>query len=187
MLKKYKCLQHFTKSLVFLYEGNRISNFKCKIMKIRVRRGHRFAPVILVTGGLLVASFALLAWAGGPGSNDFNQFNSLDTVPGKNEKPEKDFDKEMRQLEDAKKQLQGLKEKNWEKVHQDVEQALKEIDLEKIRLEAENALRKVDMEKIAKDIESSLSKIDLSKLEKELASALDDLSKIHDVQNLINH
>ena len=126
-------------------------------------------------------SFALLAWAGSPGNSTGRGTIHQDTVPVTKEQKrsaDKDLDKELRQLENAKKQLEELKNKNWDKIQQDVEEAIKKIDLEKIRLQAEETVRKIDMEKIGKEIEESLRKIDFKKIEQDIEAAMDEVSKI---------
>ena len=125
---------------------------------------------------LLVGSFTFLAFTDGPvfANNKF----STDTIPSNKKQGEKDLDKELQKLDEAKKQLSDLKNKNWEKVEKDIEDAMKKIDLEKIRIQAEQALSKIDMEKIGKEIEESLRKIDFKKIEKDIEAALSELSKI---------
>ena len=132
----------------------------------------------LVGAGVLIAAFGLISWAGSSGKGTY-QIVQNDTIPSK-EKPkyEKDFDKELRQLEEARRQLEKLKSKDWDKVQHDLETAMKNIDIEKVRIDAEKAVSTVDMEKIAKEIEASLKKIDFEKIERDVDAAMNNISKI---------
>ena len=146
-------------------------------MKHYNRTRSQLIPTCLFGAAVLIASFGLISWAGSSGGA--HRISGNDTIPSR-EKPkyEKDFDKELRQLDEAKGQLEKLKTKDWDKVQHDLETALKNIDIEKIRIGAEQAVRNVDMEKIAKEIETSLDKIDFEKIGRDLDAATNDFSKI---------
>ena len=129
---------------------------------------------------VLVTSIVLLAWSGNPGYLVKKSRFNLDTIPSKS--TEKDLDKELRQLDQAKKNLEELKNKDWEKIHREVEDAIKKLDLEKIHLKIE-PLEKIDIEELRKMIAESLSKIDFDQIEQEMEEAKDDIPEI-DMENI---
>lgn len=131
---------------------------------------------------ILLVSAIALAWAGNPQNPSTGEMQIRDTVPGK--KPnagqpgDKDLDKELLALEEARERLKEIKEKDWNKIQHEVAEAMKKIDMEKIRLQAEEAIRKVDMEKIGREIEETIQKIDFKKIEQDVETAMNELSKI---------
>jgi DNA repair exonuclease SbcCD ATPase subunit len=129
---------------------------------------------------VLVTSIVLLAWSGNPGHLVKRSRFNLDTIPSKS--TEKDFDKELRQLDQAKKNLEELKNKDWDKIHRDVEEAIKKLDLDEIHLQIES-LEKIDIEEIGRKIEESLNKIDFDKIEQEMEEVKDDIPGI-DMENI---
>lgn len=141
-----------------------------------MKKGQRLnsLPGMLVAAGLII-SLGLIAWTGGPGNYPANSVQNHDTVP---KKSGRDLDKELKDLEQGKKALSDLKDKDWDKIHRDIENAMKNIDFEKIRLQTEAAIEKIDFDKIGKDIEASLAKIDFDKIEKDIQLAVDEVSKI---------
>src|SRR5688572_11303262 len=149
-------------------------------MKVQVKSRQSLITAAIVTAGITIISFGLVAWAGGP--EDYaNKFHGKhDTIPAKEKKVQtvKDFDKELRQLDEAVEQLEELKKKDWDKLQRDVERSIKEIDFEKISIDLEQAISKIDMEKLGKEIEASLNEIDFDKIEEDIHAALDDIEKI---------
>jgi DNA repair exonuclease SbcCD ATPase subunit len=136
---------------------------------------------------IALVSAITLAWAGNPQDIPIRKVQVRDTVPsGKDQnaqrRGDKDLDKELRNLEEAGKKLREISNKDWEKIHRDIEEAIKKIDIEKISLNLENELRKVDMEKIAKEMEEALDKINFKKIEKDIEAAIKE-SKI-DVEKM---
>ena len=127
---------------------------------------------------VVAGSIVLAAWAGGPRQIKPLKVGS-DTIPKSERRAgDRDLDKELRDLEEARKKMEDLKDFDWTKIQRDLEEALKKIDADKIKMQTEQALAKIDMEKIGKDIEESLKKIDFNKIEKELESAINEMSKI---------
>lgn len=121
--------------------------------------------------GILISSFTLISWIGDPGKGSYEMDQKHDTIPVKEKiRYEKDLDKELRQLDDARKQLEEFKTKDWEKMQKDLQQAMKNIDIERIAMEAQQAISKIDMDKITKEVQTSLNKIDFDKIQRELES-----------------
>ncbi len=130
----------------------------------------------------LVSAFTL-AWAGNPQNPYTTSTQVRDTVPTKKNEnarrpSDKDLDKELRELDEARKSLNEIKDKDWDKIQRDVEEAIEKIDFQKIGREVEESIRKVDMEKIGKEIEDAISKIDFKKIEQDVEAALNEVSKI---------
>lgn len=149
-------------------------------MEIRNHSRYRFRAVQTLAVGVCIAALGLVAWAGGPRGAGDKKFNRNDTIPAKEKGtgPVRDFDKELRQLDEATKHLQGFKYKEWGEIDKELEAAMKKVDFEKIRIQSEDVLSKIDMQKIAKDIERSLSKIDFDKIEQEIGESVDGISNI---------
>lgn len=165
-------LYFYTKEIVFLTYQIYIA------MKIEIQRRYRLFTAALVTAGIVVTSFALISWERDPGNRRDTLSGTRDTVPENRLKTGKDFDKELRQLDEARKQLDRLNYSDWPRVREDIEEVVKEIDLEKIRIQAEQAIARIDVEKIASEIESSLNSIDFNKIEQDIETALDDIQKV---------
>jgi len=150
-------------------------------MKIQTHFRSRPFSATTLSVAVFIASFALIAWAGDPKHVLNASELTEDTIPPKNSQKstsQRDFDKELSQLDEAKKQLEELKNRDWSKIQQDVEDAMKKIDVEKIRLQAQEAITKIDLEKMGKEIEESLRKIDFNKIERDIEAAMDEVSKI---------
>lgn len=119
----------------------------------------------------VAAVLALVAWAGGPQQPTTGKQLSQDTVPAKRNKAvrdnnEKDLDKEIRQLEQAKEKLKDV---DWDKIRQSVDDAYKSIDFEKIQEQVDEAMKHIDVEKI---IETSLKSIDFEKIQQQVDESL---------------
>ncbi len=117
---------------------------------------------------VLAATCTLLAFTGGPRGADSAANDFQDTIPAKdklNKEPRKagdrDFDRELRALEKADRQLS---EKDWEKMQKDFDGAMDKIDFEKIQADIDNAMKSVDFEKIQKELAQSWSKVDFEKM-----------------------
>lgn len=140
--------------------------------------GHWFVSTVAV----LISAF-VLAWAGNPQNPSARETQLRDTVPSNKDRNagragDKDLDKELRQLNEARKQLDELKDKDWNKINREVEEAMKKVDVEKIRIQAEEALKEIDMEKIGKEIEEAIGKIDFKKIEQDVEAAMNEVSRI---------
>lgn len=137
-----------------------------KINSTYVRRG---IPTLGVA-----AVLALVAWAGGPQQPTTGKQLSQDTVPTKRNKAtreayEKDLDKEIRQLDQAKENLKAV---DWDKIQRSVDEAYKSIDFEKIQEQVDNSMKQIDMEKINRQVEASLKSIDFEKIQQQVDESL---------------
>src|SRR5581483_5535705 len=133
-------------------------------------------------GGALIpaAILTVLAFTGNPHTQTAVASPLQDTIPThkKNNTPreegDRDLDKELRQLDKAGKNIDELKEKDWDKVQRDVEEAMKKIDMEKVKLQAEEAMRKVDFDKINQQLDEAMKKIDMEKIQGQINQSLDE-------------
>ena len=97
-------------------------------MKVRSTFLNWGIPVI--TLALLIV---LVAWAGNPQNPQGNSSTQQDTIPTKKrnkstrEAGERDLDKELRQLDKAKEELETLSDKDWDKIRREVEESIKNI------------------------------------------------------------
>ena len=152
-------MQHFPKAIVSIYEGDRIYYYLTYLaMKKYLFLSRKFVIISLMFGTGLFAAVTLLSWKGAPGSDYHRGEYVYDTIPQKNRGPVKDLDKELQQLEDASRQLENLKAKDWEKIQSDLDAALKNIDFDKISLQVKEAVDKIDFDKIGSEVEKSDSK-----------------------------
>ena len=101
-----------------------------------------------------------------------------DTVPGKKNNfdfDKKDFDKSF---EEMNKELENaankIKDIDFEKLSQQIQESIKKIDLDKIKVEIENSMKKVDMDKIKADIRKSMKEIDYEKISADVQRAVKD-------------
>jgi hypothetical protein len=129
-----------------------------------------------IPGTLAIATaFALLSWTGGPGQTPTAGHDDRDTVPAKQrtkvtrEPGDKDLDWELRQLDVAQESLKNV---DWERIQETVNNALKNVDAEKIQKIVEKSLEAVDMEKIQQQVEESLKKIDFDKIQEQVNESL---------------
>ncbi|MBO9200775.1 MULTISPECIES: V-type ATP synthase subunit I [Niastella] len=142
----------------------------------------------------LVASVVtLLAFTGGPqqntapnGNRDYHFANhATDTIPTqkrnkitRDEANDRDLDKEIRQLDEAKDKLEKMKDKDWDEISQRVEESIYKIDFDKIQRQVDEAVRRIDVEKMHRQVEESLRKIDFEKIQRDVQQSLEDVSKI---------
>ena len=145
-------------------------------MKVRSNFVNWGIPAIAVT--LLIF---LVAWAGNPQHPQGNTSTQQDTIPTKKrikssrEAGERDLDKELRQLDNAKEELETLSEKDWDKVRREIEESIKKIDTDKIKEEVEKSLKQVDLDKIQREIETSLNKVDFKQIERDIEKAMKEV------------
>lgn len=137
----------------------------------------------------LTAVIALVAWTDNPQQSTQDKSISQDTVPAKRnkavrEKDERDLDKEIRQLDEAKEKL---KEVDWDQIKRSVETARKSIDAEQLQKQIDQALKSVDMEKISNQVQESLKSIDLDKLQKEINASVKESLATIDKDELKKH
>lgn len=137
----------------------------------------------------LTAVIALVAWTGNPQQYTQDKPSSQDTVPAKRnksvrEKDEKDLDKEIRNLEEAKEKLQEV---DWDEIKKTVESARKSIDAEQLQKQIDQALKSVDMDKINQQVQESLKSIDFDKLQKEINESVKQSLSSLDKEDLKKH
>ncbi len=145
-------------------------------MKVRSTFFNWGIPAIALT--LLIF---LVAWVGNPQNPPGNTSTQQDTIPTKKrinttrEAGERDLDKELRQLDKAKEELETLSDKDWDKIRREIEESIKEIDTDRIKLEVERSLKQVDLARIQKEIEASLNKVDFNKIERDIEKAMKEV------------
>ena len=148
-------------------------------MKLRNMSYRAALPVAVVTAVIIITSFGLIAWAGGPGDPGNKISASNDTIPQKIKgNSDKDFDKELRELDEAMEQLDDLKRKDWNKLRKELDEAIEKINVDKISVDVDQAIAKIDFEKIGREIEASLSKIDFDKIAIDVDRALDEVKRV---------
>lgn len=138
------------------------------------------APLRLALSALFVCAtvITLLSWAGHP-QNPLN-ISGNDTIP-KREKAtrqpgDKDFDKELRQLDEAENSLDKITRKDWDKIGREIDESLKSIDFDKIKIEVQKSINAIDVEKIQQDVQDAIRKIDFDKIGKEIDKAMEEVS-----------
>ena len=139
-------------------------------------------------GSLAIVSLAavvtLLAFTGGPSQKPYIANNSQDTIPQQRNKVtreeagDRDLDKELKQLDKAKEQLNKLKDKDWDEISRKAEDAIRKIDMEKIQQQVEEAVKKIDYEKINRQVQEALRKIDFDKIQRDLDRSLADVKNV---------
>jgi len=174
---------NFLRRSSYIYTKEIVSHsIKTFAMKIQTNKLSWLLSVICI--GAII--FTLVAWAGNPPSA--KEKPTTDTIPAKErsfkEKKVKDFDREIKQLEDASSDVEDLKSKDWDKIRREIEESIDKIDFDKIKLDAQKAIRDIDVEKIQREVEESISKIDFDKIEKEIRLALKDVHVKFDKEEL---
>lgn len=181
-------LQHFTKDIVHLYEEHRISHPKQNLLRMKTNK--QLLTWSIPTLGLATV-ITLVAWKQGPRRAGTPNQPVQDTVPvpkakETTDKPDKDFDKEIRQLESAR---DLLKDVNWddmsnsierarvqlnsEDIRRQVDDALQQVDIKKIQLNIDKAMKEIDFDKIGRQIDASMKDIDSKKLQQEINESMD--------------
>lgn len=120
---------------------------------------------------VLLLVLALVAWTNNPYQHKITTSHSKDTLPSKL----RDLDKELRQLDEAKKKLS---EQDFEKIEQRVKETLNKIDIEKIQQQADAAMQRLEAEKTQQQIEESLSRLDFDKIQEQIDESMDRLDMI---------
>jgi DNA repair exonuclease SbcCD ATPase subunit len=138
-----------------------------------------------------------IAWQNNPVTSRNQQ--QQDTLPKKDEKTviNGDLDKAIDEVNRAKENLEKqLQNKDWEKMHRDLQEsfekinaekmqeqiakAMKQIDMQKIQLQAQAALKQIDWQKMQAEIEKAqaeMKKTDLVKMQKEMQHAMEETKK----------
>jgi len=125
---------------------------------------------------LVSSVVTLLAFTGGPqqqqapdGYRDYHIANHYtDTIPTQKRASDRDLDKELRQLDEAKEKLEQMKDKDWDAISQQVEETIYKIDFDKIQRQVDEAVRRIDVEKMHREVEESLRRIDFDKIQRDL-------------------
>jgi chromosome segregation ATPase len=165
-------VQHFTKSIVLLYEGHRNSSqAKYTTMKLQ-NLVTRWVLASAATMGLVIA---LAAWTDHPQQHKNLNTHLRDTTP---DKRLRDLDRELQKLEEARTHLEKMKDKDWEKIQRDVEESIRKIDVEKIQHQAAAAMQRLDLEKTQQQIEESLSRIDFDKIQQQIDESMAKVDKV---------
>lgn len=136
----------------------------------------------------------LLAFTGGPkqtpvpdGYRDYHIANhNTDTIPTqkrnkitREDANDRDLDKELRQLDDAKEKLEQMKDKDWEAISKQVEESIYKIDFDKIQQQVNEAVKRIDVEKMHRQVEESLRKIDFDKIQRDLDQSFEDVKRVN--------
>ena len=149
-------------------------------MKFRTR----FTKLLLICIVASITAIGLMAWTGKP-VPQLSQ-NVTDTIPSKKvqkEKPKKDFDKQLEQLEKVETELGSLDHDDLDDLGEKIEEAIGRIDFGRIGLEIEEAthdLKDLDKEiaRALKDVNWDEISVDIEKSMKELRDI--DFENIHD-------
>lgn len=131
---------------------------------------HTTARLAFACALILPLVLCLIAWKASPTHQHIKAIYSKDTVPDK----KRDLDKELRQLENARK---NISEKDWDKIQRDIEESIQKMDIDKIRQEATESMQKLNLDKVHKQIEESLNRIDFDKLQQQIDESMDKVSK----------
>ncbi len=110
----------------------------------------------------------LLAFTGGPQQQKAIANRTTDTLPTLKRANDRDLDKELRQLDEAKEKLEQMKEKDWDQISRQVEETIYKIDFDKIQQQVDEAVKRIDVEKIHREVEESLRRIDFDKIQRDL-------------------
>jgi len=147
-------------------------------------------------GSLALAAIVitLLAFTGGPqqkpvpdGYRDVLHIanHSTDTLPTpkrnkitRDDANDRDLDRELRQLDEAKDKLEKMKDKDWDDISRKVEESMYKIDFDKIQQQVDEAVKRIDVEKMHRQVEESLRKIDFDKIQRDIQQSLEDVTKV---------
>lgn len=187
-------MQHFTKLLVFLYEGGRAYNL---LQSISMLRHIRLKHALLTTAAVTITMITL-AWPGGGTYQANKQLNKRDTIPSKDhsypparEKAcDEDVDRGLRELDRAMNRISDKVENiDWKKINEQVERAVrdankeiaKEVDFEKIKKETARAMQhageNIDLKEIETDIERSMEKVNEELRSEQFHKSIQEVNK----------
>jgi chromosome segregation ATPase len=128
----------------------------------------------------------LLAFTGGPKQTPAIANHNTDTIPTqkrnkitREDANDRDLDKELHQLDDAKEKLEQMKDKDWDAISKQVEESISKIDFDKIQQQVDEAVKRIDVEKIHRQVEESLRKIDFDKIQQDLDQSFEDVKRIN--------
>lgn len=140
-------------------------------------------------GSLALAGsvITLLAFSGEPKQTPVPDDNrdchitnyTTDTIPAQKRNKitregahDRDLDKELRQLDEAKEKLEQIKDKDWDVISKQVEESISKIDFDKIQQQVNEAVKRIDVEMIHRQVQESLRKIDFDKIQRDLKNQL---------------
>jgi len=122
--------------------------------------------------------FTLIAWNNNQQTPTHKNLKE-DTVPKKKSgrlPGDKDLDKELRELEKARLEVEKMEDFDWEKMRKELDESLKSIDMDKMKADMERFSEK-DMVKIEKELKEALKELDFSKIEKEMEQAMKEMKE----------
>ncbi|OQP47808.1 hypothetical protein A4H97_31075 [Niastella yeongjuensis] len=124
---------------------------------------------------LVTSVVTLLAFTGGPQKEQSIFNHNTDTIPTqkrnkitREDANDRDLDKELRQLDDAKEKLEQMKDRDWEQISKQVEETIYKIDFDKIQQQVDEAVKRIDVEKMHREVEESLRRIDFDKIQQNI-------------------
>jgi len=90
---------------------------------------------------------------------------------------DKDLDKELRELEKARLEVEKLKDFDFEKFKKEMDESMKELDVEKMKADIEKSIDKDVMVNIERELKKAMAEIDLNKVEidKEMKKAMEEV------------
>jgi DNA repair exonuclease SbcCD ATPase subunit len=90
---------------------------------------------------------------------------------------DKDLDKELRELEKARLEVEKLKDFDFEKFKKEMDESMKELDVEKMKADIEKSIDKDVMINIERELKKAMAEIDLNKVEidKEMKKAMEEV------------
>ena len=144
---------------------------------MKIKQPKFLLPLIIVAA----AGFTSLAWTGNQSKRSVQTYR--DTTPTRQKSSpvtdkeyKKDFDKELDELDRARKELQNLPDIDFKKIQSEIDASMKQV-------QEEMSKHKIDMEKMQKELKESLSRIDLEKMQADIKASLKELDKV-DMQKM---
>lgn len=167
------------------YEGVRIfiRNLSYLIAKSHAMKSNNSILIRSSVFAAVVVAAGLIAWQQPASANQQNRKDLItDTVPDKAK--ERDFEKQIRELQKAQQELDRARQTDWKKMQEEIQASIQKIDLKKMQEEIEKSMKELDLQKIKQEIQESLQKIDMEKMEQEMKASLENL-KDADLQKQI--
>jgi len=121
--------------------------------------------------------FTLIAWNNNQQAPQQTHIKE-DTVPKKKSgrlPGDKDLDKELRELEKARLEVDKVKDFDFEKLKKELDESMKDLDIEKMKADIEKSIDKESMANIDKELKKAMAEIDFSKAEKEMKKAMEEV------------
>ena len=117
----------------------------------------------LVAGFATAGILLLVSWQHLPSKAQQNSVNRADTIPG-----QRDFDKELNELVNARKQMAIASQQDFSAVQQQLQESLAALDANKIQLQVEKALSQANIELSLRAAEEAVKRIEIDKIIKEV-------------------